>query len=123
MQEHHRLTAATPKQRFAAIVDALQRWWDTEGHYRDRAQVDAAVEITDADHPALAAITRHKTHLGQHLTELTREAGVVDPERAAADIVVIYEGTITALLLRLVSEPLQRARRLTTGLLPERASG
>ncbi|GAB3484312.1 TetR family transcriptional regulator C-terminal domain-containing protein [Amycolatopsis cihanbeyliensis] len=101
-----------------AICDALEQWWGTEGCYRGCAQVDAAVEITDADHPAIAAITRHKAHLRQRLTELTREAGAAEPEQTAADIVVIYEGTITALLLQLVPEPLQRARRLTTELLP-----
>ncbi|MBA8823442.1 AcrR family transcriptional regulator [Saccharopolyspora lacisalsi] len=111
-------TTTDPRQRVVAIFDALERWWGTEGCYRGCAQVDAAVEITDAEHPAIAAITRHKTHLRQRLTELTREAGAAEPEQTAADIVVIYEGTITALLLQLVPEPLQRARRLTTELLP-----
>lgn len=110
--------ATTRGQRVLAIFDALQRWWGAEGHYRGCAQVDAAVEITDADHPATAAIIRHKTHLRQRLTELVREAGAAEPEQTAADIVVIYEGTITALLLQTVPDPLQRARRLTTGLLP-----
>ncbi|MGH3500764.1 MAG: hypothetical protein ACRDQA_07690, partial [Nocardioidaceae bacterium] len=64
------------------------------------------------------------THLRQRLAELTREAGVAEPEQTAADIVVIYEGTITVLLLQLVAKPLQRARRLTSGLLlPRDKSG
>lgn len=50
--------------------------------------------------------------------DVSREAGAAEPEQTAADIVVIYEGTITALLLQLVPEPLQRARRLTTELIP-----
>lgn len=112
------IAAADPEQRVVAIFDALERWWVAEGRYRGCAQVDAAVEITDAEHPAIAAITRHKTHLHRRLTELAREAGAVQPEQTAADIVVVYEGTITALLLQLVPEPLQRARRLTAGLLP-----
>ncbi len=110
--------ATTPEQRVVAIFDALRRWWSAAGRYRGCAQVDAAVEITDAEHPASAVITGHKAHLHQRLTELAREAGATDPERIAADIVVIYEGTITALLLQLAPEPLQRARRLTAGLLP-----
>lgn len=113
------IAAATgPGQRVVAIFDALERWWAAEGRYRGCAQVDAAVEITDAEHPAIAAIARHKTHFRQRLTELTREASAPEPEQIAADIVVIYEGTLTALLLQLVPDPLQRARRLTTWLLP-----
>lgn len=112
-----------PKQRVVAIFDALQRWWVVEGRYRGCAQVNAAVEITDAEHPAIAAITRHKTHLRHRLTELTCEAGAAKPEQTAADIVVIYEGTVTALLLQLVPEPLKRARRLTAGLLPRDKKG
>ncbi|TQN27619.1 TetR family transcriptional regulator [Haloactinospora alba] len=110
--------AATPRHRVVALFDALERWWAAEGGYRGCAQVDAAVEITDAEHPALAAITEHKAHLRRRLTELTRAAGAAEPEQAAADIVVIYEGTITALLLRSVPDPLERARRLTGGVLP-----
>lgn len=106
------------QQRVTAIFDALERWWVAEGRYRGCAQVAAAIEITDVDHPAMTAISRHKAHLQQRLAELAGEAGAVEPERTAADIAVIYEGTITALLLQNAPEPFQRARRLTTGLLP-----
>lgn len=109
---------AEPQQRVLAIFDALERWWAAEGHYRGCAQVDASIEITDAEHPAIGIITQHKTHLLQRLAELAREASADEPEQTAADIVMIYEGTITALLLHLVPEPLQRARRLTAGLIP-----
>lgn len=109
---------AASQQRVAAIFDALERWWVAEGRYRGCAQVAAAVEITDVDHPAMTAINRHKAHLRQRLAELAGEAGAAEPDQTAADIVVIYEGTITALLLRNVPEPLHRARRLTAGLLP-----
>lgn len=113
------IAAATdPRDRVLAIFDALERWWTTDGRYRGCAQVDASIEITDAEHPALAAIGEHKTYLRQRLTELADQAGADQPEQAAADIVVIYEGTITALLLQHVPEPLQRARRLATAQLP-----
>ena len=112
---------AATQQRATAIFDALERWWAGEGRYRGCAQVAAALEITDFEHPAMTAINRHKAHLQQRLAELAGEAGAAEPEQTAADIVVIYEGTITALLLRNVPDPLQRARRLTAGLLP--ASG
>lgn len=109
---------AASERRVAAIFDAVEQWWTAEGRYRGCAQVAAAVEITDVDHPAMDAINRHKAHLHQRLAELAREAGAAEPEQVAADIVVIYEGAITALLLQNVPEPLRRARRLTAGLLP-----
>ncbi|GAA2333597.1 hypothetical protein GCM10009854_06280 [Saccharopolyspora halophila] len=76
------------------------------------AQVNAAVEIANPEHPAFAVVTEHKRRLGQRLAELVAEAGIPEPEQVAADIVVIYEGTITALLLDLDSAPFERARRL-----------
>jgi AcrR family transcriptional regulator len=110
--------AAEPRQRVAAIFDALEGWWAAEGRYRGCAQVDAAIEITGAGHPAAAAIAGHMAHLRGRLAELAREAGADEPEEVAADVVVIYQGTVTALLLQLVPEPLQRARRLTELVLP-----
>lgn len=116
-------TTTEPGQRVLALFDALERWWAAEGRYRGCAQVDAAVEITEARHPAMGAIAGHKTHLRRRLAELTREAGAGEPEQIAADIVLIYEGTITTLLMQIVPEPIQRARRLTIGLLPTGDSG
>ncbi len=113
------IAAATePRQRALALFDALERWWVAEGHYRGCAHVDATIEITDTAHPALAAAARHKVHTRQRLTELTLEAGAGEPDEAAADILLIYEGAISAMLLRTVPEPLERARRLTHRLLP-----
>lgn len=113
------IAAATNSvQRVLAIFDALEQWWAAEGRYRGCAQVGAAVEITNPEHPANAAIARHKAHLRERLTELTGAAGTAQPEETAAEIMIIYEGTITALLLQHVPEPLQRARHLTAGLLP-----
>lgn len=110
--------AAGPQQRLLAIFDALERWWTTDGRYRGCAHVDATIEITNTEHPAIAAVSQHKTHLRQRLTELAHEAALPEPEQTAADIVVLYEGTITALLLNLVPEPLERARRISAALLP-----
>ncbi len=55
-------------------------------------------------------------HTRQRLTELTLEAGAGEPEEVAADILLIYEGAISA--IRTVPEPLEQARRLTDRLLP-----
>lgn len=110
--------ATTPQGRLLAIFDALDAWWHQEGHYRGCAHVDAAAEITDLDHPATAAAGRHKAHLHQRLAELAAAAGAAEPDQTAADLVILYEGTISALLFGLVTDPLARARRLAASSLP-----
>lgn len=109
--------ATTPQGRLLAVFDALEAWWHHEGHYRGCAHVDAATEITDPDHPATAAPARHKAHLHQRLAELAADAGAAEPDQTAADLVILYEGAISALLFGLVADPLTRARRLAADLL------
>lgn len=80
--------------------------------WQSHACVDAAVERTDRDHPALAVVAGHKRHLHQQLSELADAAGISDPDGVAADLLVVYEGTLSALLLGITTDPFGRARRL-----------
>ncbi|MEB3371953.1 TetR/AcrR family transcriptional regulator [Saccharopolyspora mangrovi] len=95
-----------------ALFDALERWWDTSGQHRGCAHVDAAVELTDPDHPALAVVAEHKRHLLHRLTELAAAEGFSAPAELAADLLLIYEGTLSALLLNITADPFAQARRL-----------
>lgn len=111
--------AGDPRRRTLAIFDALAQWWATEDSRRGCAHVDAAVELADPEHPARAVVARHKGHIRQRLAELAAETGVADPGQVAADILLLYEGSVTALLLDLTPDPIGRARRLAGHLLPD----
>jgi AcrR family transcriptional regulator len=95
-----------------ALFDALERWWTTTGHRRGCAHVDATVELTDPDHPALAVVAEHKRHLLDRLTEIAAAEGFSAPGEIAADLLLIYEGTLSALLLNITADPFAQARRL-----------
>lgn len=111
--------ARDAQQAVLALFDALERWSADAERSRGCAHVDAAVEITDPEHPGLAVAAEHKQHLHRRLTALVAETGAGDPEQTASDVLVIYEGTITALFLDLTPNPFGRARRLTTAALRE----
>jgi AcrR family transcriptional regulator len=53
---------------------------------------NAAIEIPELEHPARAVIERHKTHQGEQLLKLCREAGFADPARMADEIFLLLEG-------------------------------
>lgn len=105
---------AEAEEPVLAIFDALERWWNDSGRHRGCAHVDAAVEITDPDHPALAVVAGHKRHLLGRLAELAAATGIPGPDEIAADLLVIYEGTLSALLLDVTPDPFGQARRLAT---------
>lgn len=105
-------TIAESDDPLLALFDALERWWTTTGHRRGCAHVDATVELTDPDHPALAVVAEHKRHLLDRLAELAAAEGFSSPADVAADVLLIYEGTLSALLLNITPAPFAQARRL-----------
>jgi AcrR family transcriptional regulator len=53
---------------------------------------NAAVELTDKDHPARTVIELHKLRQREHLLLLCRESGLSEPERLADAIFLLIEG-------------------------------
>lgn len=105
------------ERRLLAVFDALEGWWRVEGYARGCAHVDAAVEITDPAHPARQAVTSHKQHLHSRLAALADEAGDLDPNELARELLVIYEGTLTSLLLHGDQTAITRAQRVARQLI------
>ncbi|RRO14466.1 TetR/AcrR family transcriptional regulator [Saccharopolyspora rhizosphaerae] len=104
---------AAAEEPLLALFDALERWWNGSGRRRGCAHVAASVELADRDHPALAVVAEHKRHLLRRLTDLAAETGHPEPAEVASDLLVIYEGTLSALLLDVTPDPFAQARRLT----------
>jgi len=53
---------------------------------------NAAVELPEKDHPARAVIEDLKTQQRERAVELCREAGFLEPQRVADEILLLYEG-------------------------------
>ncbi|MFB9909441.1 TetR/AcrR family transcriptional regulator [Allokutzneria oryzae] len=103
--------AKSTVDKVLAIFDALQAWADSGEMARGCAFVDAAAEITDRAHPAWAVIDRHKADLLARLTELTGSS------RDAQRVLLLYEGTLTGLLIGHLDDPVGQARETARALL------
>lgn len=101
--------APDPADRPLAVFDALGEWFRSDD-FRGCAFINAAVEITDPDHPARAAVRDHEDRLAAHLERLCREAGLADPKGAAAALFLLVEGAIVCALVEGGDAPAARAR-------------
>jgi AcrR family transcriptional regulator len=103
--------------RLLAIFDALEDWAREGGAARGCAFVDAAAELSDRAHPAWREIEAHKRDLRDRLVELARAADAADPERVADELLLIYEGALSALLIGHVERPTAQARAIAEAVL------
>jgi AcrR family transcriptional regulator len=116
--EAHIDAAPDPTARLLAIFDALDEWAREGGAARGCAFVDAAAEISDRDHPAWNAISTHKADLRARLIELAAAGRAdADAESIADQLLLLYEGALTALLVGHVERPIAQSRRLAEALL------
>lgn len=84
--------AADPVERVLAVFDALHRW-HREAAFRGCAIVNAATQSPDGP-----AGRRAEVHLARYralLTELADDAGAVDAERVARQLLILVEGATT----------------------------
>jgi AcrR family transcriptional regulator len=121
--ERHVGAASDPIDRLLAIFDALDDWAKDGGAARGCAFVDAAAELSDRSHPAWREIDAHKHDLRNQLVELAKETGRSDPGSLAHQLLLIYEGALSALLIGHVERPTAQARAIAHALLhPPKAS-
>jgi AcrR family transcriptional regulator len=121
--EAHIATAGAPAGRLLAIFDAIGEWAEEGGAERGCSFVDAAAELSDRAHPAWTEIAAHKADLRRRLRELAADAGSDDPAHLADEIVLIYEGALSGLLVGHVDRPVARSRAIAEALLAARGIG
>jgi AcrR family transcriptional regulator len=116
--------AAAPDDcgRLLAIFDALDAWAREGGAERGCAFVDAAAELSDREHPAWGEISAHKDDLRRRLRELAEAAGRSDAEPLADQLLLLYEGALSALLVGHVERPIAQSRAIAEGLVAARPS-
>ena len=93
-----------PVERALSVFVALDEMPLPREAARGCAFLGAAVEITDADHPAHAWLLADTRLLTDRLRALAADAGAADPDALAAELLLLYDGALAA-----------RRRRATTG--------
>jgi AcrR family transcriptional regulator len=90
--------ASDPVGRLRALFEVLDDWFQRPD-FRGCAFINAAVELTDPDHPARGAIMSHKRRSRELIERLARAAGADDPQEISDQLMLLMEGaTITALV-------------------------
>lgn len=83
-----------PKTRILACFDALEAWFATPD-FNGCAFINAAGECGSTS-PLIAAVAQeHKVNLERYLTELALAYGAAEPQKMAAELLLLIEGAIT----------------------------
>ncbi|GGJ33798.1 TetR/AcrR family transcriptional regulator [Streptomyces brasiliensis] len=80
----------TPRERLLAAFEKPAT--STPGGTRLCPFIEAAVEITDPEHPARILAREYKKSVAARLTETAREAGAVDPELLGEQLALLLDG-------------------------------
>jgi AcrR family transcriptional regulator len=92
--------AGNPRAQVEALFGLLVKKTCTEGS-RGCALANAAVEITDSDHPARPIIEKYKAEMRRRFRKLAREMRARDPDALGDSLMLLWEGSY---LSRLTSD-------------------
>ena len=87
---------------------------------RGCAMANAAVEITEKDHPARKVIEAHKGKLRARLAELCVRTGASEPQLLADQLFLLMEGAQVATLVLGVQGPARNVERAAASLIESR---
>ena len=114
-----------PVDRLLSLFDAVARYREQEGNRRGCGFLAAATELP-AGHPGSQWLRADSRLLTDRLRQLAVDAGLADPDEAAATLLLCYDGALarsarewTTPELR-SGHPLQAARELAAGWLARR---
>ncbi len=114
--------AGSPKERLLAVFDALDEWME-EDDFRGCASINAALEIADPDHPAMAEVREYKEWMRSYITNLAAEAGAREPEELAEQVLILFEGATVTAAMQTSREPVRRARDVAEALVSDIRNG
>ena len=88
----------TPQELLLAVVDGVA---DDARRYHDRGCpfINAAAEYADPDSPVRQVVRRHRTWFRETLATLTAAAGLSEPDRAAAALVLLRDAALVGVHL------------------------
>lgn len=109
--EYAESSAGEPRERLLAIFGWLGAWHRQEG-WRGCAFLNAAAEIVGPDDPARDVIARHKHWMHDYLAQLAGEAGLVDADALAYELMLLIDGANARVLAEGDLSAAARARRV-----------
>jgi AcrR family transcriptional regulator len=83
-----------PLERILATFDQLDIWIK-DGEFKGCPFVAAASEFCDVNHPIFQQVRMHKRLYLAYFEELVRAAGISEPKRFAAQILMLHEGAVS----------------------------
>lgn len=100
-----------PVDRVLALFTAVKRFGQAVTADRGCAHVAAAVQLPE-DHPGARVAADHKRHLADRLLVLCSDTGATDPAEIAQDVLLIYEGMHSMIIMNLDPDAMSRAHHL-----------
>jgi AcrR family transcriptional regulator len=117
--------ATSPEDRLLAIFDAVETFRASAGHTQWCCFLATASERPRPSSPdRVYDLIEEDTHrVVARLEQLAQEAGYTDPEMAAAQVLLLYNGILSSLLRGRPHEPVPMARQLAATVLEGATSG
>ena len=84
-----------PRKQIETLIERFQSEIVGDQACRGCAVANAAVEITEDDHPARAVIKKHKTEIAQRLRDLCRAMGARQPDVLGDALSLLYSGAFS----------------------------
>jgi len=90
--------AGDPRRQLGVVFSELScAMSDPNSNSRGCAMANAAVEITDPDHPGRKIIEEHKAKVRERLLRLCTDAGARDPAALADGLFLLMEGAFSSM--------------------------
>lgn len=105
-------SATTPQDRLLAVFDGLARFRADQPRTRGCAFLATAVELPGPGHPALDVVAADTAHLRERLRASAADLPVGDPDALAEQVLLAYDGTLSAFLRGGSEDPIARGRAL-----------
>ena len=94
---------STPRERIIGVFEMLSEWFAAPG-YHGCPFINASAEIASA--PAVEDVRdRHRAWVRELFTELASQSGAGDPQATAAQLVLLYDGSMVGAQLDRSVEP------------------
>lgn len=101
--------AKRPEEKIFCLFDVLENWFSQDNFY-GCPFVSAMGEFGERSNPIFQEAVIHKRLMLAYFAELTRDANIDDPEGAAEEVNLLYEGAITMAKLTGKPETAQQAK-------------
>jgi AcrR family transcriptional regulator len=108
--------AGNPRQQVESLFDVLVEN-NCEEDSRGCALANAAVEITEPNHPARPVVEQYKAEMRNRFRQLAREMHARHPEELGDALMLLWEGAYLTRLTLGQSGPVQRAAKAARALI------